>query len=70
MARFLLIVILFSTMFYLRSKLSINESAELVPDESGEKLFLVSRSRNQFLQHREMFLGFASIWETCSQDVS
>ena len=41
---------------FLRRKLTINGAAELISDETGEKLFLVSRSRNQFLAFREMFL--------------
>lgn len=40
-----------------RRKFSINGSAELITDGSGEALYLVTRSRNQFLQHRELLLG-------------
>jgi hypothetical protein len=29
----------------------------LITDGSGEALYLVTRSRNQFLQHRELLLG-------------
>lgn len=42
-----------------RRKLSINGSSELITDGSGEVLYLVSRSRNQYLQFRELLFGSA-----------
>ena len=61
-----------------RKKYSINGSAELIHDESGQQLYLASRSRNQFLQFREMFLGihpkkkttsWGKLWHAVSQPV-
>ncbi len=40
---------------HLRKKFQINSCAELVTDESGESMFLVSTGKNQFLQWRELF---------------
>ena len=36
--------------------MEINNTAELVTDGTGSTLFLASKSRNQFLQFREMLL--------------
>lgn len=41
-----------------RQKLVINGAAELVTN--GDQLFLISRSKNNFAIHREMFLGCLS----------
>eukprot|EP00434_Breviolum_minutum_P009292 symbB.v1.2.008188.t2/scaffold450.1/size202773/7 len=46
---------------------SINGSAEFIADESGEKLFLVSKSRNQFLMYREMFSFGSGEWRNGSE---
>ena len=43
----------------IRNKLPINNSCELVlGGEKGDALFLISRSKNQFFQHREMLLSW------------
>lgn len=47
----------------LRRKFNINGAAELITDESGESLYLVARSRNQFLTNREMLLGYLFDWK-------
>ena len=39
-----------------RQKLVINNTAELICDVDGSSLFLASKSRNQFLMFRELFL--------------
>lgn len=43
-------------------KFNINGAAELITDESGESLYLVARSRNQFLTNREMFSFGSGEW--------
>ena len=62
--RLVLMTVPFSCQHALRRKFSINGSAEFITDMGGEKLFLVSRSRNQFLAFREMFpsLFIVSMW--------
>ena len=35
--------------------MEINNTAELVVGEAGSPLFLVTKAKNQFLMHREMF---------------
>ena len=47
----------------LRRKFNINGASELITDESGESLYLVSRSRNQWLCNREMFLVYLVEWQ-------
>lgn len=42
----------------LRQKLVLNGAVELIMDEPGDSLFLVSKSKNQFFQHRELLLGW------------
>ena len=42
----------------LRQRMEINNTAELVVGQEGSPLFLVTKDKNQFLQHRELFLGF------------
>lgn len=50
---------------FLRQKLSINNSCELIlGGENGDALFLISRSKNQFFQYREMLLGWAVHYDT------
>ena len=41
----------------LRQKMEINNTAELITDGTGSTLFLASKSRDQFLQFREMLLA-------------
>ena len=42
----------------LRQRVEINNTAELVVGEEGSPLYLVTKDKNQFLQFRELFLGF------------
>ena len=46
-----------STSYVLRRKFQINSCAELITDEDGEVLYLVSTGTTQFLQNRELFLA-------------
>lgn len=41
----------------MRYSFSINNIAEMVCGQDGVPLYLVSRGKNQFLTHRELFLG-------------
>ena len=36
--------------------MEINNTAELVVGKEGSPLFLMTRAKNQFLMHRELFL--------------
>lgn len=43
----------------LRQKIQINNTVELITNgKTGDVVYLVSRGKNQFLQNREMHLGF------------
>ncbi|CAK9101906.1 Uncharacterized protein SCF082_LOCUS47637 [Durusdinium trenchii] len=48
-------------------KLSINNAAELLTDGTGELLYLISRGKNTFNQHRELFSFGSGEWREASE---
>ena len=49
----------------LRRVCNINNCAQLITDADGERIYLSSKGRNEFICHREMRLGRTSML-TCS----
>ena len=48
-----------------RKTMAINNICDIITDEKGEHLYMVSRGRNQFLEKRELSFGCKHTQEEC-----